>query len=60
MAVSANTFGEELQSLAFKIIGTILSLIVVFTWLYISIRTTMGAIKGTMYVDETAHSDPGS
>jgi len=40
---------KELDSGGFRILGTILSLIEVILWLYIAIKTTIGALSGKLF-----------
>lgn len=41
--------GKELDSGAFKVIGTVLSLVEVALWLYIAVRTLIGAASGKLF-----------
>jgi len=41
--------GKELDSGGFRVLGTILSLIEVFLWLFIAIKTTIGALSGKLF-----------
>jgi C4-dicarboxylate transporter/malic acid transport protein len=41
--------GKELDSGGFRILGTILSLIEVALWLYIAIKTSIGALSGKLF-----------
>ncbi|GAA5938016.1 TDT family transporter [Sporobolomyces koalae] len=49
-AVAASTFGKQLNSEAFKIVGTIESLVVVLLWLYIGTMTVIKSIDGSVFV----------
>lgn len=41
--------GKELDSGGFRVLGTVLSLIEVLLWLFIAIRTTIGALSGKLF-----------
>jgi C4-dicarboxylate transporter/malic acid transport protein len=41
--------GKELDSGAFKVLGTILSIIEILLWLFIAIKTTIGAVSGKLF-----------
>lgn len=47
-AVATVTLGTDLNSHAFKILGTVFSLAVVLLWLFVSVRTVQEGWKGTM------------
>ena len=48
--VATTALATELDSKAFKIIGTILSIVVILLWLYVAAWTTYKSIDGTMSV----------
>lgn len=48
-ASAASQFGQEFDSKAFKVLGTILSVIVTLLWLFISFMTLLKAVKGEIF-----------
>jgi len=48
--VATTALATELDSKAFKIIGTILSIVVILLWLYVAAWTTYKSIDGTMFI----------
>lgn len=49
-SIATTTIAKELPSLFFKLLGTILSIIVVLLWIIVSLGTFKGALTGTMFV----------
>lgn len=48
-ATAANQLGQELDSGAFKIIGTVISTLVILLWLLVSLLTLKQALKGEIF-----------
>lgn len=48
-AISTMTFGVEMPSLFFKVLGTILSVVVILLWIVVAAGTVKGAISGELF-----------